>query len=196
MKSVILVISAFILSVSFFNDDPADRIGVKGPLRFNSADFKLTWTDKPRDNYYIQEYLPEGENPDSYNQMLTIHLFLSNIELKDAVNQKVRELDNRKNTDPICNYEISESPDGKEIIIDFLLSESRNGSMTIAEFNVYHYRNIVLSNDTKALAVYAYTKRGYGDGVDDFLISLKSDRKSHINEMASAEKPEIQIGTK
>lgn len=193
MKSILIAISVLILSLNFINDNPVDRIGVKGPLYFNSTDFKLHWSDKPRENYYIQEYLPEGENLNSYNQMMTIHLFLTNTEVKDAVMQKARELDNRKKSDPLCNYEISQSPDGKEYIIDFLLGESKNENISIAEFNVYHYKQIELSNNTKALAVYAYTKRGYGEAVTDFLVSLKGERSALINEMSETSIPDIQL---
>ena len=61
--------------------------------------------------------------------------------------------------DAVCNYQVAESPDGKEFIVDFLLGEGKDDKMTIVEFNIYHYRQIELAENHKELAVYAYSKR-------------------------------------
>lgn len=123
---MLIALSTLLFSFTTITDNPVDRLGVKGPLEFNKINFKLAWSDKPNDNYYIQEYLPDGENLESFNQMLTIHLFDTDIKTKDAVGQKVRELTERKKTDDVCNYQVTESPDGKEFIVDFLLGESKD----------------------------------------------------------------------
>ena len=68
MKQILILTSTLFLSFSPVEDDVIDRIGVKGPLVFDKTDFKLAWTDQPNDNYYIQEYLPEGETIDAFNQ--------------------------------------------------------------------------------------------------------------------------------
>lgn len=180
-------------SVTNSVDEPEDKIGVRGPLNFNGAEFKLSWADHPRENYFIQEYLPEGENLNRFNQMLTVHLFLSDMELKDAVKQKESELSARKQTDPLCNYEISKNPDGNEYLADFLLSEDKDGKTSIAEFNIYHYRQIDQGNGKQAIAVYAFTKRAYDDDVTEFLKSLKNIRKDLIGKMAKTDKPDIKI---
>jgi len=54
-------------SISVDHDVVIERIGVKGPLEFNKTIFNLAWTDKPRDNYYIQEYLPKGETLEKFD---------------------------------------------------------------------------------------------------------------------------------
>lgn len=195
MKSL-LITFASILLFSFTGDTVTDYLSVEGPLKFNQTDFELKWSDKPNDNYYIQEYLPQGENLNDFNQMLTIHLFDTDIKLKDAVSQKVKELDRRKETDAVCNYQVTESPDGKEFIVDFLLGESKDNKMTIVEFNIYYYRQIELSKKHKVIAVYAYSKRSYGDDITDFFKTLKDDRNSHLNEMISLKKPAISLKKK
>jgi hypothetical protein len=134
MKLALIIATtlSFLVSIT----DTADRIGVKGPLTFNNTPFELIWTDKPNSDYYVQEYIPNGEQIEKFNQMLTIHVFTNQASPEIALRQKVSWLMERKKTDAICNYKISESSDGKEFILDFLVGESKEGKMTIAEFNL------------------------------------------------------------
>ena len=181
------------MSFTNFSNDPTDRIVVPGPLTFNKTTFNIAWTDKPNDTYYIQEYLPTGENVEKFNQMLTIHLFDKDIKLKDAVQQKVKELNNRKKTDPTCNYQVNESPDGKEFMVDFILGESQGDKMTIVEFNIYRYKQVDLGDKKKGILVYAYSKRAYGDDITAFFKNLKNDRTEILNAMISSEMPTVKI---
>ena len=194
MKIILLAISSLLISMMSVSDDITDRIGVKGPLEFNGFSFNLAWSDKPRDNYYIQEYLPPGEKVESFDQMMTIHLFVTDMNVYEAVQQKGKELTSRKKSDPLCNYQITESPDGKEYIVDFILSESKGDEMTIAEFNVYRYKETDLGNNQKGLLVYAYSKRSYGDGITPFLKNLKDEKINYLNEMALTSIPDVIIG--
>ena len=181
------------MSFTTFNNEPVDRIGVKGPLTFNQISFTLAWTDKPNDTYFIQEYLPKDEKVESFNQMLTLHLFDKDIKLKNAVNQKVQELENRKKTDPVCNYQVTEGPGGKEFMVDFLLGESKGDKMTIIEFNIYHYKQVDLSDKKKGILVYAYSKRAYGDDITPFLKTLRKDRTNLLNVMIGSEMPTVKL---
>ena len=193
MKILLLTISSLLLSFLSVSDDVTDRIGVKGPLEFNGIKFNLAWSDRPRDNYFIQEYLPEGQTPENFEEMLTIHLFETGMSVSEAVQQKGKELTSRKNSDPLCNYQITESPDGKEYMVDFILSESKGDNMTIAEFNVYRYKQSELGNDRNGILVYAYSKRSYGDDITPFLKKLKDEKINYLNEMAMTGIPDIKI---
>jgi len=196
MKKCLIILTTILMSFTTFNNDPIDRIGVPGPLTFNKTIFSLSWTDKPNDTYYIQEYLPTGEKSESFNQMLTLHLFNTETKVKDAVKQKTKELDNRKKTDPTCNYQVTESPDGKEFMVDFLLGESKGDKMTIIEFNIYHYKQVDLGDKKKGILVYAYTKRAYGDDITPFLKNLRSDRIELLNAMIGSEMPTVRLSEK
>ena len=193
MKKTLIALSTLLFSFTTISDNPVDRLGVKNPMEFNKTSFKLNWTAKPNDTYYIQEYLPEGEKSESFNQMLTIHLFDTDIKTKDAVDQKVKELTTRKKTDTVCNYKVTESPDGKEFIVDFLLSVSKADKMTIVEFNVYHYKQIEIAKNKKAIIVFAYSKRSYGDDITTFFTTLNVERVKYLNEMISTEIPSVKI---
>jgi Na+-translocating ferredoxin:NAD+ oxidoreductase RnfG subunit len=128
--------------------------------------------------------------------MLTIHIFETDIDLQVAVEQKIKELTVRKKTDPVCNYKITESPDGKEFMVDFLLGENKDGQMTIVEFNVYRYKQIKLNKKKTAIIVYAFSKRSYGGDITVFFQALKDDRIKYLNEMISTDIPAITIENK
>ena len=66
------------------------------------------------------------------------------MSIKEAVKSKTNELDLRKKTDGVCNYVVTESPDGKEFIVDFLLGEYEGDLTRIVEFNVYKYKKVKL----------------------------------------------------
>lgn len=196
MKKYLLILTVAFCSFTFISDNPVDRLGVAGPLTFNKTNFNLAWADKPKETYYIQEYVPTGEKIERFNQMVTIHLFDTDIKLKNAVQQKIAELNQRKKTDPTCNYQVNESPDGKEFMVDFLLGESKDDKMTIAEFNIYRYKQVDLGNKKKAVLVYAYSKRAYGDDIRPFYKNLREDRANLLNEMIGTEMPPVKPNDK
>ena len=193
MNRLLIGLLTALLSLTAIAQNPVERLGVKENLEFDKTTFKLSWTAKPKDSYLIQEYLPEGETSAYFKQMLTIHLFLTDIKTKDAVKQKVNELITRKKTDSTCNYQVTESPDGKEFLVDFLLGENKNNKMTIVEFNVYRYKQIQISKKQKAILIYAFSKRSYGDDITEFFNTLGKDRGKYLTEMISTELPDIKI---
>jgi hypothetical protein len=192
-KTFLSFISILFLSFAPAKEDPQDWLNVEGPLSFGKINFNLAWTDHPKDSYYVQEYLPEGEKLSNFKQMLTINLFVTDLAVKDAVAQKTKELTKRKEIDGMCDYQVNESPDGKEFILDFLLGESKENKMTIAEFNVYRYKQIDVDGGKKAIIVYAYSKRAYANDITSFLKSLVNERVEYLNYMISSEIPDIKI---
>ncbi len=183
-----------LLLISIFTStDPIDRIGQKGPIKFSGESYGFVWSDKPHENYYVQEYLPKGETLERFNQMLTINVFTFEVPVDAAVDQKLKELSARKKTDKLCSYGVAKSPDGKEQIIDCVLSLEQDGKPTVAEFLVYRYSQIELSKGKKALLIYSYSKRAYDDGIAAFIKSLADNRTKVINEMISAELPKIVL---
>ena len=125
--------------------------------------------------------------------MLTLHLFIKRMSIQEAVEKKVIELEQRKKTDPVCNYVVNESPDGKEFMIDCLFGESKADKMTVVEFNVYKFKQIDLGGDKMGILIYAYSKRSYGDHITKFLKSLKNTRTEYLNVMIEADIPPIRI---
>lgn len=198
MKLKILISLAFIVLFSYsftISDDDTDRLGVEGPLSFNNTSFNLTWSDRARDNYYIQEYLPAGEQLESFDQMMTLHVFLIDMSINEAVQSKLNELENRSKTDPVCKGSVAETAgsDGKETLLDFLLSESKNGKTEIAEYNVYRYVPVNIGDGVNGILVYAYTKRAYGNDVQGFLETIDKERRDYVLKMGKTEVPKVKI---
>ena len=181
--------------ILFTNTQVPEYFSIEGPLEFNSKSYDLRWSDKPNENYYIQEYFLASEVPEDFKEMLTIHLFDTDLQINEAVDIKIKELIERKKNDPVVQYQLIESPDGKEIIVDFILSESKEGKMTIVEFNIYHYRAIKIENK-EYVTVTAYTERAYAENITPFLKDLGANRSELLNEMISFEKPSIELKEK
>jgi len=190
MRTTLALIASLVL-ITFVNE-PIERLGIKGPLVFGDTSFQLAWTDKPNEKYYVQEYLPKNESLEKFNQMLSVYLFITDTSPKIAVQQKIKWLDEKKKTDPVCNYNLIESPDGKEFILDFILSQSQSNKMTTVEFNVYRYAKLNL-NGKEAISVYSYSKRSYGDSIATFLTDLSKDKNKYLNQMIAAKGNAIVI---
>src|SRR5262245_45901463 len=141
MSPLIFLLTAM-LPIGMLSPDPVEYLNVPGPLTFNSQPHLLAWTSKPSATYYIQEYLPRGEKAEHFNSMVSIFLLAEDLPLKSVVQQKTAELDNRKKTDPTCNYMISESPDKSEYLVDFLMGQTAGAPSDVQEFNIYRYRKV------------------------------------------------------
>jgi hypothetical protein len=192
MKKYLLLFSVALLSFTNIQN-PIDRIGVAGPLKFGNIAFNLSWSEKANDNYYIQEYLPNGENAANFNQMLTIHLFTVEITAEQAVEQKIKELDIRKKNDPACEYHMTKSSDGKEYLLDFVLSEKGNSDAAIVEFNIYRFKQINLDDNRNGIFVYAYSKRAYGNKSMHFTTDLQAKRLDLLKQVSAAKIPIIKL---
>ncbi len=193
MKKYLLIATTFLLAFTNDSAAPIDRLGVAGPLTFGNTAFSLAWTTKPSATYYVQEYLPKGEKSADFEQMLALHVVTQATDVRSVVALKVKELEARKQSDVICNYQVMTSPDNQEIILDFLLSQNMDGSQGIAEFNVYRYRQVALGAGKKGVLLYAYSKRSYGSAIDDFLKTLKPVRTAAIATMTKTKVPTVKI---
>lgn len=193
MKNALCLLAILLMSFSTVREEPTERIGVKGPLEFNETNFTLAWSAHPNENYYVQEYLPKNETAEHFNEMITIHVFVMDVAVDDAVNQKINELTKRKETDKVCNFSVMKSPDGKESILDCLLSSGSNDKVDIVEFIIYRYKQVELKNNKKALLIYSYSKRRYDDKIAQFLGNLKKERTALLNVMTVEKLPEISI---
>jgi len=106
--------------------------------------------------------------------------YLEDVQPFDALMAKVNELNEMKKKAPATNYELIKSPDGKEFIIDFLVS---NGE--IYEWNVYK-----LISNKKGTIMYGFSFRSSENGEfteTAFFSNLKEKRTKFIN---------LMIGTK
>lgn len=193
MKKLLCLATIVLLSFSTLQDEPVDIIGVKGPIIFNNTRYHLAKAQRPNVDYYFQEYLPIDETVKRFNQLITISVLKRNVSLEDAVKQKAGELNKRMETDKVCNYSITQGPDGRDSMVDCILSTEKDGEITAAEFVIYRFKEIEIQDHTKAILIYSYSKRAYGKEIYTFFTNLPKDRKELLNLMSLQELPKIRI---
>jgi len=198
MKLFSCIFIAAIASSSFISAQPAqkakDYLRVPGPIAFNKFTYNLSWSSHPSANYYKQEYIPAGENPDKYSRMIMIEAVTGSYLLKDLVKSKTGELDSRKKTDAVTNYSVIENKATGEYLLDFTLSAPGANNETIVEWNAYRYRKTKDKSGKDVVVLFAYSRRAYGSAATGFLTSLKKDRPADIQALAVYQIPVVSLG--
>ncbi|RYM32553.1 hypothetical protein ERX46_14880 [Brumimicrobium glaciale] len=187
-KLILLSFIAF-LCISFTTlNSPKDFLGVGKKINFDKKEYSLVWSSNPSDNYYKQEYLPEGATLKEYNDMIIIESIIGDLTVEDAAKFKISELELLKKTNPVVNYNIYDN--GNEKIIDFVISDGAY----IFEWNLYRYKNEKSKN--KALVLYAYT---YRDSIVDnevlkpFFGRIADNRNDIIKQLGELKLPKVKI---
>ena len=106
---------------------------------------------------------------------------------QSAAADMVAGLEQRKGSDPVVNFELLSNEATGEIILDFLLSDSSSGTI-IVEWNAYRY---VPHGD--GLALFAISRRGYGDEAVEFIGGLGEWRRASIKALALMELPQLVV---
>lgn len=167
-----------------------DFLKIGNTLQFNKETYYLRWSSHPNDVYYMQEYFPEGEVPESYHQMFTVSVhYGEGLTPQLAVAAKVQELQARKATDACCNYQMRHN--GEDYLLDFLVSrndEKNPELLSVVEFDVHVYRQVVI-NGRKALKLDFYSRRAYGEEIMPFLSNLSEIRGKMLEEMVQVDIP-------
>lgn len=162
-------------------------------ISLTGTNFDLAWSSHPTENYYKQEYIPQNNTVDKYKQMIMVEFATGNIAAKDAVAQKIQELNDRKSTDKLVKYQVSENKEKNEILLDFMLSEGNGDANTIVEWNAYRYSNYTDKTGKKGLYLFALSKREYGQDIVGFVSDLKANRLQYVSDFVALTKPEINL---
>jgi hypothetical protein len=163
----------FIATLSFLKaqDDVLDVISVPGPIEFNDTEFLLAWSKQPSKTLFRQQFLPRDERIEDYNQLLDFSFFNKEIEMELAVRQKVESIQKRGEKDKFSKVNVTESPTGDELIVDYFISEAPENGNSYVEYNVYRFKQF--ENDgQKSFLILFYSTRIYGD--------LKSSAKALV----------------
>lgn len=168
-----------------------DYLHVPGPIEFNKIKYGLSWSSHPSATYYKQEYLPAGQVADKFTKMILLEAVTGEFKLPDIVKAKTTELDNRKPSDPVTNYQVIENKSTGEYLLDFVLSAPGANGETIVEWNAYRYRLVKDKSGKKGLVLFAYSRRAYGSATTAFLRGLKNERTADINAVAAYPIPQV-----
>ncbi len=183
-----------IIASSQTNKAAKDYLSVPGPVSFDNKSYKLDWSSHPSPDFYKQEYLPAGEATGKFKTMLLIDVSTDGKTIKEIAGQKVEELNQMKQTNPMVNYNAFENAASGEYMIDFLLTaNAADGSIDIIERNVYRYKSITATSGEKAVLLFGVSKRAYGKDADAFLATLKTNKNELVNLVAKFALPEISI---
>lgn len=150
----------------------------------------MAWSSEPSPTYTKQEYLPEGQTPDHYTDMLLVERLVSDLDVAKAAQQQVATLEARKAKDPVVNYQILQNPDHSEIILDFVLSDHLPDGTVVVEWNAYRYASVPTPGGQPAMLLFGVSHRGYGDQAKAFMQGLGDRRNSEIAALAQAALPQ------
>lgn len=190
MKKILLICFAVFVIFQVKSQNVTDRIGIAGPIEFNGTEFFLSWSKQNSKLLYLQQFLPKDERIEEFNQLLNFSYLNKDIEIEEAVRQKVSQIqklqEKMKNT--IIN--VTESPDGKEFIIDYSLIETPEKGNAYLEYNINRFKKT--GADNKALLVLAYSKRIYGDSKSAAKI-ISKERNNLMAAMIQYQIPAITL---
>jgi hypothetical protein len=196
MKKIFAFIALVVLSGFTYiqSDKVIDYFKQPGPFSFYGDDFILGHTEHGIENFYRQEYLIKDEKHETYNKMIFIELSKTVISIKDVVNKKVKELENRKKTDLVCAYTLTDVPENNEYLLEYITSIGPKKSVKQVEWNVCRYR---VYNNAKGerfgIEIFGFSMRGYGDFIYNFFDYQKPNKDKIIEAMKSAEYPKIDL---
>lgn len=168
-----------------------DLIGVPGPLNLDGLDHTLAASAQPKPGFFRQEYLPAGQELDSYQRMVHVEVF-GGAAVADAVKVQVALLDERKKTDPVVNYDVRVKKESGEALLDFVVAGKSSSGEDLIEWNVHRYVPVNQAGK-KGTQLYALTLRAYGKDREAFLKSLKQTRSKEVNAVAAVPVPKPTV---
>ena len=175
-----------------YAQEPAvERLSVPGPIMFGADTYRLSWSSHPSANYYKQEYLPDGQTSERFQQMVLVEATLQEADVERVVASQVQWLDKRKATDPVVNYAILKNPKTGEAILDFLLSSDEPKLDYVVEWNAYRYAPLPQKDGKLGVLLFGITRRAYGDDSTNFLRALKATRPQEIDALAKYALPAV-----
>ncbi len=173
MKVCLSLFISLISCLGVFAQSATEYFNVGNPIKYCDTEFSLFWSANPQEDYFVQEYLPQGETLEHYNQMFTVCVILWDISPLDLVQAKIAELKQRKKSDPVTNYMLAEN--NGEYILEFIVSDTNNDQINTVEVNVHHYKPKNF-NGRNACILEVYSCRAYGDDIIEFIQSIPNKR--------------------
>lgn len=176
--------------------DVADYISVPGPLKIGDSEFFLYWSKKNSATWFQQKYLRSDDNYDNYEELVNISFFNKEIDIDDAVKKKVDNITTRK-TNLNDNYsfiDVIESPDGKELIVDYLVTivPKEGAGEAYAEYNIDRFRP-AKNGDQNGLLIFSYSKRLYGFDFRSASKYINKQRNKLLDYVITAPMPRIKV---
>ena len=139
-----------------------ERLNIPGPLTFNENEFILAMSRQNSVTWAQQQYIMRDDVLHNYKGLINISYFDKEIDMETAIKQKVQFVEKRRSKDKYSFVNVTESPDGKEIIVDYLTTETPAEGEPYAEYNLDRFKNFD-TGGKKSFIIFSYSKRIAGD---------------------------------
>ena len=192
IKKLFLLLLITTLSLTKAQENARDLLSIPGPIELDGTEFFVTWSKPLSKTLYRQQYLPRDESIENFNQLLDFSYFTKEIDMELAVRQKVESIQNREETDRFAKVNVTESPDGKEFVVDYYISETPKKGEPFVEYNIYRFKPYD-NGISKNFLILAYAKRIYGDQ-KSAAKALAKQRDHLMAMMIEYQIPEIKVG--
>lgn len=191
-RLAIVLVGVFVGTQIAAAQQGTDLLGVPGPIIFAGEDYHLAWSSRPTEQYTKQEYLPEGQKPETYRAMVLVEFLTGETTPAQAANAQVAALNERRGSDPLVNMELIQNPNTGEIILDFIVSSRDSNGEYIVEWNAYRYVSASNAKGSSGSLLFGISHRAYGnDAAKAFLTSLRDFKTGQISALSSMPMPEL-----
>ena len=161
------------------------------PIEYDGTEFYIIQSKQRSKTLFQEQYIPRDENLQNFNQLLDFSFFNKEIETELAVRQKVESVQQREKKDKFAKVNVTESPDGKEFIVDYFISEAPENGDSYIEYNIYRFKNME-NGGQKSFLIMSYAKRMYGD-LKSAAKALAKQRDHLMATMIEYKIPEIKV---
>ena len=188
-----IFLALFISSFSFSNaqENETSILSFPNPIEYDGTEFYLTQSKQRSKTLFQEQYIPKDENLRDFTQLLDFSFFNKEIEIELAVRQKVESVQQREKKDKFAKVNVTESPDGKEFIVDYFISEAPENGDSYIEYNIYRFKNME-NGGQKSFLIMSYAKRMYGD-LKSATKALAKQRDHLMTTMIEYKIPKIKI---
>lgn len=188
-----IFLALFISSFSFSNaqENETSILSFPNPIEYDGTEFYINQSKQRSKTLFQEQYIPRDENLQNFNQLLDFSFFNKEIETELAVRQKVESVQQREKKDKFAKVNVTESPDGKEFIVDYFISEAPENGDSYIEYNIYRFKNME-NGGQKSFLIMSYAKRMYGD-LKSAAKALAKQRDHLMATMIEYKIPEIKV---
>ena len=180
-------------SATFINAQETETsiLSFPNPIEYDGTEFYIIQSKQRSKTLFQEQYIPKDENLRDFNQLIDFSFFNKEIETELAVRQKVESVQQREKKDKFAKVNVTESPDGKEFIVDYFISEAPENGDSYIEYNIYRFKNME-NGGQKSFLIMSYAKRIYGD-LKSAAKALAKQRDHLMTTMIEYKIPEIKV---
>lgn len=191
IKKLFLLMLVSTLGFAKAQEAAVSLLSIANPITFNETEFFLNQSKQRSKTLFQEQYIPKDESLEHFNQLMDFSFFNKEIEMELAVRQKVEMVQQREEKDKFAKVNVTESPDGKEYLVDYFLSETPENGDPYVEYNIYRFKQSE-NGGQKTFLMISYANRIYGD-LKSAAKSLAKQRDHLMTTMIEYQIPEIKV---